>query len=77
LGTLKPGKELITDMSAVSIFTLMPGTSIIYMDIIRNLKSGGKNLIFFSMENISVLIDNSIDLTGRDVSAELKKLLKN
>lgn len=64
-------------MGAVSIFTLMPGAGIIYMDIIRNFKSGAKNFIFFSMEDILVLIDNSIDLPGRDVNAELKELLKN
>ena len=77
MGALKPGKQLITNVGAVSISTLMPGTCIIYMNIIRDFESGGKNSIFFSMKDIFVFVNNSIELTGRDVDAELQELSKN
>jgi len=74
--TFKIGKQLISDMRAVTIFALMPGPRVIHIDIARNLEAGFKNPVLFPVETVFPFDQEITELTGGNIDADFSQLLK-
>lgn len=74
--TFKPGKLLVTDIGAVAIFAFVSGASVVHIDIGRDLKTGGKDFIFFLVKTVLAFNQQIVQIPRRYINSHLMQLFQ-
>src|SRR4029077_3037242 len=75
VGGEERGEQVVADVQRVAAFALVPGGSVVGVQIRRDLAGGRQQAIFLLVERVVPFSQQAIDLPDRNVDAQFQQLL--
>ena len=76
VGTMKGRKEFVSDMGKVAVFTFVPGSRVVYINICGDCQAYIKDCVFLIMKAIMIFNNNVVELSGGNIKPKMSVLLR-
>jgi hypothetical protein len=76
VGALERGEQIVADVGAVAVSSLVPRPRVVDLDVSRDLQTRRQQLVLLPVERLLLLSQDPAELAGGDRDAQLEQLLQ-